>query len=62
MEEDGGRFSDNEKVGWVMDSVRRGLADTNAGNVYQTIVSSIILRPHPVEVDQTLLPTNSSIR
>jgi hypothetical protein len=35
LESDGGRFEDGEKVGWVMDSVRRGLSERSAGMVYQ---------------------------
>lgn len=35
LERDGAQFSDNEKVGWVMDSLIRGLNDKNAGMVYQ---------------------------
>lgn len=35
LERDGITFGDNEKVGWVMDSLRRGLSDKTAGLVYQ---------------------------
>jgi len=35
LESDGGRFEDGEKVGWVMDSVRRGLSERSAGIAYQ---------------------------
>lgn len=35
LENDGIHFDDGDKVRWVMDSLRRGLGDTNAGIVYQ---------------------------
>lgn len=35
MESDGVRFEDGDRVGWVMDSVKRGLNEKNAGMVYQ---------------------------
>ncbi len=38
MEGDGSRFEDGERVEWVMDAVRRGLAQKNAGLVYQVIL------------------------
>ncbi|KDQ53319.1 hypothetical protein JAAARDRAFT_161813 [Jaapia argillacea MUCL 33604] len=62
MEAGGDGFGDGERVSWVMDSVRRGLNEKNAAVVYQTLVSSILLRPHPTETELTLLPSNSSIR
>ncbi|THH27435.1 hypothetical protein EUX98_g6750 [Antrodiella citrinella] len=62
MESDGARFEDSDKVEWVMDSVRRGIGEGNAGTLYQTLVSSILLRPHPTETDATMLPSTSHIR
>lgn len=42
MESDGARFEDGERVGWVMDSVKRGLSEKSAGVVYQVrLVSSL---------------------
>jgi hypothetical protein len=34
LESDGGRFEDGEKVGWVLNSVRRGLSEKSAKIVY----------------------------
>ncbi|KAG8925168.1 hypothetical protein FRC02_009876 [Tulasnella sp. 418] len=61
LERDGVQFGDLEKVNWVMDAIRNGLNDKNAGLVYQTIVSAILLRPHPTS-NETLLPTMSPVR
>ncbi|KAL5496017.1 hypothetical protein ACEPAH_3110 [Sanghuangporus vaninii] len=63
MEHDGmGRFEDGERVEWSMEAVKRGVSESNAGVLYQTLVSSILLRPHPTEPDQTLLSSTSHIR
>ena len=78
MESDGARFEDAERVGWVMESVKRGLSEKSAGMVYQvcflsfhpseiltqlqTLVSSILLRPHATDTDATMLPSTSHIR
>ncbi|KAL5523343.1 hypothetical protein ACEPAF_1610 [Sanghuangporus sanghuang] len=63
MEHDGmGRFEDGERVEWSMEAVKRGISESNAGVLYQTLVSSILLRPHPTEPDQTLLSSTSHIR
>lgn len=62
MENDGSRFEDGEQVQWVMESILRGLNEKNAGVVYQVLVSSILLRPHPIEAGQTLLSSISQIR
>jgi len=35
MDSDGLRFGDREKLEWIMEAIRRGLKDNNAGNVYQ---------------------------
>ncbi|KAH8103245.1 hypothetical protein DFH11DRAFT_1734797 [Phellopilus nigrolimitatus] len=62
MENDGlGRFEDGERVEWVMDAVRRGMTESNAGLLYQAsaLVSSILLRPHPTEPNETLLFCNN---
>ncbi|KAG8906293.1 hypothetical protein FRB99_007162 [Tulasnella sp. 403] len=61
LERDGAQFGDNEKVGWTMDSLRRGIGDKTAGLVYQTMVSAVLLRPHPT-TGSTLLSTTSIIR
>lgn len=39
LERDGSQFEDGRKVAWTMDSLLRGLADSNAGIVYQVSVS-----------------------
>lgn len=62
MDSDGTQFQDMDKVDWIMRSVGRGLKDTNAPTVYQTLVSSILLRPHPTNTSATLLPNNSPVR
>ncbi|KZT18795.1 hypothetical protein NEOLEDRAFT_117033 [Neolentinus lepideus HHB14362 ss-1] len=62
MEADGVRFEDGERVGLVMESVLRGLNEKNAAMVYQTLVSSILLRPHATETDQTMLSSTSHLR
>ncbi|KAG8977265.1 hypothetical protein FRB90_008867, partial [Tulasnella sp. 427] len=61
LERDGAQFSDNEKVSWVMDSLIRGLNDKNAGMVYQTVVSAILLRADP-NTGHTILPMTSVVR
>lgn len=63
MENDGqGRFEDGERVEWVMDAVKRGMSESNAGVLYQTLVSAILLRPHPTEPNESLLSSTSQIR
>ncbi|KDQ15159.1 hypothetical protein BOTBODRAFT_158818 [Botryobasidium botryosum FD-172 SS1] len=61
LERDGVKFEDGDKVGWVMDSLKRGLSDQNAGMVYQTLVSSVLIRAHPT-TGATLLSSTSAIR
>ena len=39
MDSDGLRFGDREKLEWIMEAVKRGLKDNNAGNVYQVRAS-----------------------
>ncbi|KAI0915857.1 hypothetical protein AcV5_003350 [Taiwanofungus camphoratus] len=62
MESDGVRFEDGEKVEQVMESVRRGMKEKNAASLYQTLVSSVLLRPHVTETDETMLSSTSHIR
>ncbi|KAF8908755.1 hypothetical protein CPB85DRAFT_1308603 [Mucidula mucida] len=62
MESDGVRFEDGERVAWVMASVKRGLNDKNAGLVYQTLVSSILLRQHASDSNQPMLSPTSHVR
>lgn len=40
MDSDGLRFGDREKLDWIMEAIKRGLKDNNAGNVYQVRASS----------------------
>ncbi|KAH9833107.1 uncharacterized protein C8Q71DRAFT_909620 [Rhodofomes roseus] len=62
MESDGVRFEDGERVEWAMDSIRRGLNEKNAAALYQTLVSAVLLRPHPTEPDQAMLSATSHVR
>ncbi|KAG6916252.1 hypothetical protein DXG01_007709 [Tephrocybe rancida] len=62
MERDGAAFEDAERVEWIMGSVTRGVHDRNAAPLYQTLVSSILLRPHPTETDAPMLSSTSHIR
>ncbi|PPQ81000.1 hypothetical protein CVT26_003679 [Gymnopilus dilepis] len=62
MKGDGGRFEDAERVEWVMGAVLRGVKEAWAPSVYQTLVSSILLRPHPTDVTDTLLSATSHVR
>ncbi|KAF8155388.1 hypothetical protein B0H34DRAFT_798582 [Crassisporium funariophilum] len=62
MESDGVRFEDGERVEWVMAAVLRGVREPHAANLYQTLVSSILLRPHPTEVNAPMLSATSHIR
>ncbi|THG95587.1 hypothetical protein EW026_g6091 [Hermanssonia centrifuga] len=62
MEADGARFEDGEKVEWVMESIRRGMNEKNAGTLYQILVSSILLRPHLTETGETMLSSTSHVR
>ncbi|TFY60321.1 hypothetical protein EVG20_g7459 [Dentipellis fragilis] len=65
MEANGARFEDGEKVECIMESVRRGFSDKSAGTLYQnlfkTLVSSILLRAHPTDVNATMLTSTSHI-
>ncbi|KAH6913748.1 hypothetical protein BKA70DRAFT_1518463 [Coprinopsis sp. MPI-PUGE-AT-0042] len=62
MESDGLGFEDGEKVEWAMNAVLRGVKEPWAASVYQTLVSSILLRPHPNEENAPLLSATSPIR
>ncbi|KAF8137188.1 hypothetical protein EV363DRAFT_1316965 [Boletus edulis] len=62
LEGDGAGFEDGERVGWVMESLKRGMSERYAATVYQTLVSNILLRPHATETDATMLSQSSSIR
>ncbi|PAV14663.1 hypothetical protein PNOK_0974100 [Pyrrhoderma noxium] len=63
MENDGmGRFEDGERVEWVVDSIWRGMNDTNVVKLYRALVSAVLLRPHPQESDKSLLSSTSQIR
>ncbi|KAG8745733.1 hypothetical protein FRC10_007213 [Ceratobasidium sp. 414] len=61
LENDGARFGDMDTFELVLEAIKRGLAETNAGPVYQAVVSSVLLRSHPV-TGQTILPTGSPMR
>ncbi|KAG5636467.1 hypothetical protein H0H81_007947 [Sphagnurus paluster] len=62
MENDGVAFDDAERVEWIMASVGRGANERNAASLYQTLVSSILLRPHPTETNAPMLSSTSHIR
>ncbi|KAF9242262.1 hypothetical protein BU15DRAFT_86859 [Melanogaster broomeanus] len=62
LEADGVGFEDGERVGWVMEALKRGMSERYAATVYQTLVSSILLRPHATETDSTMLSQTSHIR
>ncbi|CCL98740.1 uncharacterized protein FIBRA_00745 [Fibroporia radiculosa] len=62
MASNGAHFEDGEKVELVMESIRRGLGEKNAAMLYQTLVSSVLLRPHPTENDEAMLSSTSHVR
>ncbi|KAH9910438.1 uncharacterized protein BXZ73DRAFT_93761 [Epithele typhae] len=62
MEADGVRFEDGEVVEMFLESLRRGLNDKNAAMAYQTIVDSVLLRPHPADPEAALLSSTSHVR
>ncbi|PPR04884.1 hypothetical protein CVT24_007143, partial [Panaeolus cyanescens] len=62
MSGDGVRFEDGERVEWAMAAVLRGVREQWAPSVYQTLVSSILLRPHPTEGNASMLSATSHIR
>jgi len=77
-ESDDVRFEDGERVEWAMVAILRGVKEPNAPSLYQvcfdyflpshaknvpqTLVSSILLHPHPTEVNASLLPATSHVR
>ncbi|KAG9095453.1 hypothetical protein FS749_010413 [Ceratobasidium sp. UAMH 11750] len=61
LENDGARFGDMDTFELVLESIRRGLTETNAGPVYQAVVSSVLLRSNPA-TGQTILSTGSPMR
>lgn len=66
MEGDGVRFEDGERVELVLSSLLDGMKSRGnskyAALIYQALVSSILLRPHPTESDQAMLSSTSYIR
>ncbi|EED85027.1 predicted protein [Postia placenta Mad-698-R] len=62
MEGDGARFEDGERVELIMDAVRRGMSEKNAAILYQTLVSSILLRPHATNPEEAMLSSTSQVR
>ncbi|KAM6503815.1 hypothetical protein JOM56_000758 [Amanita muscaria] len=62
MENDDVYFKDGEKVEWIMRSLLRGVNDKNAPLLYQTLVSSVLLRPSLTDPNQTMLSPTSYIR
>ncbi|TFK62634.1 hypothetical protein BDN72DRAFT_827296 [Pluteus cervinus] len=62
MRSDGDGFEDKDRVKLIMDAAIRGLSDKNAPTLYQTLVGTILLRPHPTEPEQAMLSSTSSIR
>ncbi|KZT00735.1 uncharacterized protein LAESUDRAFT_708456 [Laetiporus sulphureus 93-53] len=62
MESDGARFEDAQRVDWIMDAVRQGMNEKNAAMLYQILVSSVLLRPHPTEVEEAMLSPTSHVR
>ncbi|KAI0254611.1 hypothetical protein BJV78DRAFT_1185641 [Lactifluus subvellereus] len=62
MDTDGTKFEDREHVDWIMKSLQRGFAEKSAGTLYQALVSSVLLRPHPTDPNATMLPPTSLIR
>ncbi|KAJ7593454.1 hypothetical protein C8J56DRAFT_498559 [Mycena floridula] len=62
MEADGVRFEDGERVEGVLAALLEGLSIHNAGTAYQTLVSSVLLKPHPVDRDKAMLGQTSHVR
>ncbi|KAF5347963.1 hypothetical protein D9756_010219 [Leucocoprinus leucothites] len=62
MEGDGTRFDDSERVEWVMAAVMRGVKEPWAASLYQTLVSSILIKPHPTEPNAPFLSSTSQVR
>ncbi|KAJ3506493.1 hypothetical protein NLJ89_g6840 [Agrocybe chaxingu] len=62
VESEGARFEDGERVEWAMKAVLRGVKEGWAALLYQTLVSSILLRPHPTDTNAPQLSATSHIR
>ncbi|KAF8632501.1 hypothetical protein AX17_004825, partial [Amanita inopinata Kibby_2008] len=62
MDNDGVHFEDGERVEWIMAAVMRGVNDKNAPMLYQTLVSSVLLRPSNTDPTQVMLSSTSHIR
>ncbi|KXN84931.1 hypothetical protein AN958_11914 [Leucoagaricus sp. SymC.cos] len=62
MEGDGARFDDSERVQWAMAAVLRGVREPWAAPLYQTLVSAILIKPHPTEPNSPFLSPTSQIR
>ncbi|KAF8625832.1 hypothetical protein AX15_005168 [Amanita polypyramis BW_CC] len=62
MESDGVQFEDGERVEWIMKAILRGINDKNSAILYQTLVSSILLRPSSTDPNQVMLSTTSHIK
>ncbi|PPQ89789.1 hypothetical protein CVT25_008168 [Psilocybe cyanescens] len=61
MRSGGVRFEDGERVEWAMAAVLRGVREPWAPALYQTLVSSILLRPHPTDISAPMLPVTSHV-
>lgn len=61
MESDGARFEDGERVEWVMEAIRRGLGEKNAGTLYQVRATTHMLhsRVYVGEADASILNPSS---
>lgn len=65
MESDGARFEDAERVGWVMESVKRGLSEKSAGMVYQVRFLSLhqdVILTHKTIADTGVLDITQASR
>jgi hypothetical protein len=74
----GSGFEDGEKIEWAMAAVLRGVKDAYAASLIRCVFfffflaflvnytiassSSILLRPHPTDVNAPLLPATSQVR
>ncbi|CUA75587.1 Mediator of RNA polymerase II transcription subunit 5 [Rhizoctonia solani] len=61
LESDAAGFGDMDKFDLVLASIRRGLANRNAGQIYQALVSFVLLREGSTP-DSTLLSSHSPLR
>ena len=62
MHSDGAHFTDPDVCAAVMNSLKRGLNDKNAGRVYEAVVSAVLLRPAEDDPGRTMLGPTSVIR